>query len=225
MDLDAPLTGWFVTGTDTEVGKSVVTAALAAGLRADGRDVRALKPLATGGPPPGDDATLLGRAAGHEPAVFETFPTPAAPGRAARLAGRKIDPAAVVGWIRAQAGSTTLVEGVGGWRVPLWGAWCVDDLAAELSLPVIVVAANRLGVLNHTLLTVEAVAARGLSVAAVVLNDGAGTAGALADWNAEDLRARLAHDVPLVRLPQLTIPAGLAAAGRRLRDAMAHGPR
>ena len=82
--------GLFVTGTDTEVGKTVVAAALAAALAARGAPVRAVKPLATGSLPPGQDAQRLARAAGHDPLVLHCLPEPAAPDRAARLVGLRL---------------------------------------------------------------------------------------------------------------------------------------
>ena len=209
----------FVTGTDTEVGKSVVTAALAAALRHRG-GVVALKPLATGGPPPGEDATLIGESAGHPPQVFRTALEAAAPDRAFRQAGEPPpDRDALLAWIRGfeQPQPHLLVEGVGGWTVPLGGGLRVSALAAALGYPVLVVAANRLGVLNHTLLTVEAIQQQGLPVAGVVLNDlhASTTPAPLRAWNAADLASEL-PGVPLVRLPALAIPEGLRAAGEAI---------
>jgi dethiobiotin synthetase len=187
--------GFFVTGTDTDVGKTVVSALLARGLRATGVRVSALKPFATGEVGPGADARALGSAAGHEPREFQRFPTPASPERAAREAGAVVDVGGAIRWALEQPG-VLVVEGVGGFEVPLDGVHRVSDLARALALPVIVVARNRLGVLSHTLLTVDAVARAGLTVRAVVLNDAA-DAGPLLDWNAADLE----HRVPnLVRL-------------------------
>ncbi|MCB9778992.1 MAG: dethiobiotin synthase [Alphaproteobacteria bacterium] len=209
------LRGLFVTGTDTEVGKTVVTAALAAGLRQRGEPVVALKPLASGGPPPGEDAALLARGAGHAPLCHTCLPEPASPERAALQAGVRLDLADIRAWIHDRAaGSFALVEGVGGWRVPLTATADVADLAADLGLPVVVVAANRLGVLSHTLLTVQAVRDRGLPVAGVVLNDRFG-AEPLADWNAADLAHRVG--APLLRIGAISLDDdGLAAAGRQL---------
>src|SRR5690606_22634650 len=107
--------------TDTDVGKSVVAACLAAALREAGRRVRAVKPLASGVAPgtAGEDAELLAAAAGHEPLVYATFEAALAPHRAARLEGRRVEPEALVAWLLGQPGDPVLVEGVGGWRVPL----------------------------------------------------------------------------------------------------------
>ena len=208
--------GVFVTGTATEVGKTVATACLAAGLRARGLPVRAIKPLATGGPPPGEDALLLGRVAGHPPLNLLSLPTPCSPERAALQDGSRIDLDAILAGIRALAGEDlVVVEGVGGWRVPLTADRDLADLAAALALPVILVAANRLGVLNHCLLSVDAIRARGLSLAAVILVAPEQET-ELHGWNAQDLAGRVG--APLLRLPWLPDlqTATLAAAGEAL---------
>jgi len=206
--------GWFITGTDTEVGKTVVTAGLAAALRQIGEPVAAVKPVATGSDAPGADAARIARAAGHAPRIHTCFPVPAAPHRAARLANQALDFHAMVDWVRSQTGDPLLVEGVGGWTVPLTAAQRVSDLAVALGLPVIVVAANRLGVLNHTLLTVEAVQASGLPLAAVVLNDHFSDDPQLADWNHADLEASV--PAPVLRLQTQSEPGSPWPAGLRL---------
>jgi dethiobiotin synthetase len=195
------LTGWFITGTDTEVGKTHVTAGLARALRRSGRSVRAVKPIATGEVAPGADATTIAKAAGHGALVHTVLPVAASPDRAARLAEQPIHPDAVVGWVRGQleGGDLLLVEGVGGWMVPLTPDFWVSHLAVALGLPVIVVAANRLGVLNHTLLTVAAVVDAGLVVSAIVLNDHFSRDSALAQWNHEDLDRLVGHQAPIIR--------------------------
>lgn len=209
--------GLFVTGTDTGVGKTVTTAALAAALAGAGVDVRALKPVASGVPAgdPGEDAALLGFAAGHAPAGAVRLRAPVSPHRAAALEGRAIDPADLLDWIHARRGAVTLVEGAGGWEVPLTPRFRVSHLAAALGWPVLVVALDRLGVLNHTLLTVEAVQRAGVAVAGVVLVDGPEDAST--PHNAADLRALLPR-VAVRRLPRLPAldRATLAAAGRAL---------
>jgi dethiobiotin synthetase len=191
--------GVFVTGTDTDVGKTVVSALIARGLRAQGTVVAALKPFATGASGPGSDAEQLGEAAGHEPRVFQSFATPAAPERAAREAGAVVDVAGAIRWVLAHPG-VLVVEGVGGVEVPLDATHRVSDFARALALPVVVVARNRLGALSHTLLTVDAVVRAGLTVRAVVLNDAADS-GPLLDWNAADLAPRVPN---LFRLGAVT---------------------
>lgn len=193
----------FVTGTDTDVGKTVVCAAIAA---ADPGRV-ALKPIATGDD---SDARRLGSPSGI------LLELPLSPHRAAELAGTRIALTSVVAWIRKHQGERCVVEGVGGWRVPLDWQHDISDLAAVLGWPVLVVAADRLGVISHTRLTVDAIRARGLTCCGVVLNR---------RWtdhssrhNLDDLQRLL--DVPVKPFPHLdglTEPE-LAEAGQRLWD-------
>jgi dethiobiotin synthetase len=198
--VSAAASGRFITGTCTEVGKSFVTACLASAARSRGVGLTAAKPLATGGPPPGDDAVLIAQAAGHPPQVMQCLPDPAAPARAARNAGTELDAGALLRWCRALP-TPRLIEGVGGWEVPLARGYRVSDLAAELGHPVVVVAANRLGVLNHSLLTVEAVRRCGLALAGLVLVDQPQPT-ALQDWNHDDLCELLADTgVQVLRMP------------------------
>jgi dethiobiotin synthetase len=209
----------FVTGTDTGVGKTVVTACLSAALAEAGVRVRALKPVASGVPDgeDGEDATVTGAAAGHAPASFVRLRAPLSPHRAAAMEGVTVDVDGMIEWIDREGGETTLVEGAGGWEVPITPTFRMSDLAVRLGDPVLVVAADRLGVLNHTLLTVQAVRAWGLPVAAVVLVEPAGRAEDAPRHNAEDLRALL-PDVAVRRLPWLADLSreALAEAGRGL---------
>ena len=168
--------GVFVTGTGTEVGKTVVAAAFARTLADAGGTVAVFKPAVTGLEDAGEpDHALLRRAAGSEQSDDQIAPyryePPASPHFAARIAGRQIDPARLLAVAReAAAGADALVaEGVGGLLVPLTPRYLVRDLAAELGLPLAIAASPGLGTINHTLLTVEAARAAGLAVAAVVL--------------------------------------------------------
>ncbi len=214
---------WFVTGTDTEVGKSVITAALAA---SSPGTVAALKPVASGVPlgTSGEDAELLGRAAGHPPQVCVALPLPVSPHRAAAEIERTLDLEELLRWIDSHHAEEVWVEGVGGWAVPLSWTVSVADLAEALGAPVIVVAADRLGVLNHTLLTVRAIQSRGLVVAGVVLN--AAAPARLQDddarrFNLADLR-RLLPGVPVVPCSHLdpSSQAALVSAGSALRESL-----
>ena len=213
---------WFVTGTDTEVGKSVVTAALAA---SSPGTVAALKPVASGVAPGtfGEDAELLGRAAGHAQ-VCVALPLPVSPHRAAAEEDQALELEALLEWIEGHQAEEVWVEGVGGWAVPLSWTVSVADLAEALGAPVVVVAADRLGVLNHTLLTVRAIQSRGLEVAGVVLN-AAGPArpqdGDARRFNLLDLR-ELLPGVPVVPCPHLdpSSQEELVAAGGALRVAL-----
>lgn len=218
--MPGPGSRWFVTGTDTEIGKSVVTACLAQAARRWG-SVVAAKPVASGVEPgtAGEDAELLGAAAGHPPLVLRTWRAPLSPHRAALAEGRPVDPEALDGFCRGLAADTVLVEGVGGWRVPLRAdhvRYEVRDLARATGGRVVVVAADRLGVINHTRLTVEAVRADGLNLAGVVLNRGVGDASEARSSNLDDLR--LLIDVPVAVLEALDVgdPAAREAAGAGL---------
>ncbi len=179
-----------VTGTDTGVGKTVVTCALAAALRARGRTVAAMKPVETGVSPSGPrsdvtDAARLHRAitaSVGDPAdaapgveIDDLNPLrlgePLAPWIAAERTGRPIDVEALdAARARLERGrDVLLVEGAGGLLVPFTASLAFADLVARWSLDLVVVAANRLGAINHTLLTVREAHRRGLVVRAVVL--------------------------------------------------------
>jgi dethiobiotin synthetase len=199
---------FFVTGVDTDVGKSVTTGCLAAGARAWGT-VLAAKPVASGVPSgeAGDDAERIALGAGHAPLFHTRLVTPVSPHRAAMLEGTQIGHD-VLDWVRDQRADTVLIEGAGGWRVPLGGGLWMRDLAVATGGPCIVVAADRIGVLNHTLLTVQAIQSDGLQVLGVVLNQGLSAPGdPSVRSNLDDLRDLL--DVPIAPLPRVTdAPAG-----------------
>lgn len=170
------MNGVFVTGTGTEVGKTVVAAALARTLAADGAAVAVFKPCVTGLEEAGEsDHELLRRAAGSDQSDAEIAPyrygPPVSPHLGAALAGEKIEPARLrAAAAAAAAGAEAIVcEGVGGLLVPLSDGYLVRDLAVELGYPLAIAAAPGLGTINHTLLTVEAARTAGLEVAAVVL--------------------------------------------------------
>jgi len=169
--------GVFVTGTGTEVGKTVVAAVLARTLAAEGKCVAVFKPTVTGLEEEAEtDHALLRRASGSgqsdEQIVPYRYQPPASPHLAARLAGEEIDPERLRRAARAAAeGADTIVcEGVGGLLVPLSPGYLVRDLAVDLGYPLVVVGSPGLGTINHTLLTLESARAAGLEVAAVVLN-------------------------------------------------------
>jgi len=168
--------GVFVTGTGTEVGKTVVAAAIARTLAAEGNRVAVFKPAITGLDEDGEpDQALLRRAAGSEQSDEEIAPyrygPPMSPHLAAELAGEEIAPQRLREAVdAAAAGADALVcEGVGGLFVPLADGYLVRDLAVELGLPLVIAASPGLGTINHTLLTIEAARSAGLKVSAVVL--------------------------------------------------------
>ena len=170
------MNGVFVTGTGTEVGKTVVAAAIARTLAAEGKRVAVFKPVVTGLDEPGEpDHALLRRAASSTQSDEEIAPyrygPPASPHLAAKLASEEIEPERLRdGAGAAAAGADALVcEGVGGLLVPLSHDYLVRDLAADLDLPVVIAASPSLGTINHTLLTIEAARAAGLAIEAVVI--------------------------------------------------------
>jgi dethiobiotin synthetase len=218
--------GLFVTGTDTEVGKSVVAAVLVATLAAQGVRVGAFKPVVTGlddAPEPGKphDHELLARCAQMEPGAVAPlrFGPAVSPHLAAELAGVTIDPAALLATAVGTAAErgTLIAEGVGGLLVPLTSeGYLVRDLAVDLGLPLVVVARPGLGTINHTLLTLESARSAGLDVRAVVISP----------WPTEPTpmevsnRATIAAlgDVEVVELARVTgfSAAELARAGSAL---------
>lgn len=163
---------FFITGTDTDVGKTYVTSLMIQALRAEGKTVAGFKPISCGDR---DDARILAAASGDIPLDEinpRHFNAALAPHVAALLENTRIEPAALVSSYHAFAGKygDVLVEGAGGWEVPITESYFISDLAKDLGLPVILVAANRLGALNHILLTVRAIEAKGLHCAGIVLN-------------------------------------------------------
>ncbi len=172
-----------ITGTDTGAGKTYVACLLGRRLREAGVAVRPLKPVESGclpgpdGRPHPADAALLREAVA--PAVplsaicLYAFADPLSPHLAAAAAGISVDPARVRRWVTRAAHSSdlVLVEGAGGIAVEIGSGYSFADLARDLSLPVVVVAGNRLGVLNHLKLAVRYVESEGLRLLGVVLSD------------------------------------------------------
>ena len=224
--------GVFVTGTGTEVGKTVVAAAIAHTLADEGKRVAVFKPAVTGlesdaGEP---DHALLRRAAGSEQSDDEIAPyrygPPMSPHLAANLAGEEIQSERLLDGARAAAaGSEALVcEGVGGLLVPLAAGYLVRDFAADLGLPLAVAASPALGTINHTLLTIEAARSAGLAVAAVILTPWPERPGQVEESNRETIAALGKVEVEtLPRLdlsspsswPPLALPLGRPAPNRR----------
>ncbi len=169
--------GVFVVGTDTEVGKTYQAAALARHLVAQGHHIGAYKPAASGVVQgQSSDPEILRAAAGLSCSLDrvcpQQFSAALAPPIAARVENRQVDEellTAGAAWWQDNC-DFLIVEGIGGVLAPVSDSLTVLDLCVELRLPTIVVAANRLGVVNHTLLTLEAISARGLHNLGVVLN-------------------------------------------------------
>jgi dethiobiotin synthetase len=202
--------GVFVTGTGTEVGKTVVAAAIARTVAGSGRRVAVFKPAVTGLEDPGEaDHELLRRAAGSAQSDEQIAPfrygPPASPHLAAELAGEQIDP----GRLRAAAATAAreadflVCEGVGGLLVPLSPDYLVRDLAVDLGLPLAIAAPPGLGTINHTLLTIEAARAAGLAVGMVVLTPWPGSPSRVEESNRETIASRTG--IRPVTLPRLDL--------------------
>ena len=175
--------GLFITGTDTGVGKTHVTCLIARQLIAAGVETAAYKPVCSGAVLSAatndvewEDIVRLS-AATHgkwpdEKICPQRFLAPLAPPIAAKMEGRTVDFQLLVdGSSQFPGAEVLLVEGAGGWLSPLSESTTVADLAQELKLPILIVARAGLGTINHTLLTIESVRGRGLSIAGVVLNE------------------------------------------------------
>jgi dethiobiotin synthetase len=198
-----------VTGTDTAVGKTVVAAALIGLLRRRRLSVAAMKPVETGvlnGRPL--DALRLAQAAGATDPLEDvcpcTFAEPVAPLVAAERSGRALDPATLdAAFARLCAvRDAVVVEGAGGLLVPLTRLISYADLFARWRLALIIVAANRLGALNHTLLTVHAARSAGLPIRGIVLN-APGAEPNLATLTNPCALEELMPDVPVFAFPRV----------------------
>lgn len=220
--------GFFITGTDTGVGKTVVSVALTRALVARGLRVAVMKPIASGSDPTPDgprnsDAVALMAAANVE-APYQVvnpycFLPPISPHIAARESGVTIDLALIRRRYEslADAADCVIVEGAGGWLAPIGDSTSMADLAVALALPAILVVGLRLGCLNHALLTRESIRGRAVPFAGWVAN----AVDPLFERAAENLAtlaARLAAP-PLAHVPRLTDASGppdLAEAAARI---------
>ncbi len=203
--------GWFITGTDTGVGKTVIAGALAMLVREQGRRVAVFKPVATGCRRDmrlglvSEDAEFLAHCAESD-ATLETinpvrYGGDLAPLAAAEHTRKPVDWDAIDrSWGQLRASSEwAVVEGAGGLLVPIDREHSMADLAKRFDLPLVIVARPALGTINHTLLTIEAARSRGLSIAAVVINGYRPDSATLAEETNPDVIARLARiPIPLI---------------------------
>jgi dethiobiotin synthetase len=219
----ARVRGLFVTGTGTGVGKTIVSAALLASMRATGELVRAYKPVVTGlTEPPVEwppDHELLALAAGMMPEKIAPlrFDPPVSPHLAAAMAGKPLDPRSLIERAKASAGvhanGVLIVEGVGGLLVPLTDDFSVRDLAVEIALPLLIVGRPGLGTINHTLLTIESARTAGLSVAAVVLTP----------WSGEPSRLERSNRETIAQLGGIEVATLSAVRSPKLSDLVTAG--
>ena len=188
------MNSFFITGTDTGVGKTVIAGALAAVLKKKGIDVGGMKPVATGG---WDDARFLIRAAGVKDNLFLVNPyclgTPVVPAVAAEIEGVKIDIRKIKNAYEelSKRHDILIVEGVGGLLVPIYKNYLVTDLINELKLPVIIVAKPGLGTINHTLLTIRQAKVSRINVLGVIISNYDDANAGIAEMTATEVIERI----------------------------------
>lgn len=172
---------YFVTGTDTGVGKTCFTAGLALAMRESGMDVGVMKPFATGVPQKSgylsEDVKVLADASGTKDAESLInpyfFPIPASPYMAANKTNKVIDVRIVLDRFEQimSLHDVVLVEGIGGILTPILKDYCVADLIKDMNLEALVVAGSRIGTVNHTLLTCDACAKYGIRARGIIINN------------------------------------------------------
>lgn len=216
------MSAYFVTGTDTGVGKTLISSGLLAHQRRLGRSVLAIKPAETGWNLETSDAALLADATGQpvDSVAIHRYQSPVAPAVAARLEGRPFSLARTVAAVRdAQRADFLLVEGAGGLLVPFDDKRLAADLVQALDLPLLIVARAGLGTINHTLLTLFEARRRGIPVAGVILNRVSADASPSETTNAAEIQR-------LGNVPICGVVAHIAPHDRRspaaLANAVAH---
>jgi dethiobiotin synthetase len=212
----------FITATGTDIGKTFVATSLIQHWREAGRQVDALKPLATGfdqTSPAMSDTGLLLAALGRPLQSAEIdrispwrYAPPLSPDMAARKEGKAVDFGALVDFCRraiAACPDTLLIEGIGGVMVPLDERHTVLDWIAALNIPVVLVTGSYLGSLSHTLTALDAISSRPIAVTAVVLNETVGSTVSMADTEAT--LGRFSAPIPIVPLARGGSVVGLAS--------------
>ena len=213
--------GFFITGTDTDIGKTEIALGLVELLKRQGKRVSAMKPIAAGcrnttAGLRNEDAERLAESASVESDYAELNPYAFEPAIAPHIAAQEQDIRIDIEYLMerferlAAAGDVIVVEGAGGWHVPLNDFQTLADLASRMALPVVLVVGIKLGCLNHALLTVEAIQARGLHLAGWVANQ-IDPEAQRQEENIATLKARI--EAPLLgRVPHLAHPAPEAIA-------------
>ena len=224
----------FVTGTDTEIGKTLVSSAMLFALTREGVKAAGMKPVAAGaeerdGAWHNEDVDRLNAvsnvALAPELVTPYLWPEPIAPHIAAQRAGVQMFSSPILqayGQIKKQC-DALVVEGVGGFCVPLSDYFDTADLARELNLPVVMVVGLRLGCINHALLTVQAVSAQGLELAGWIANTVDADMPYMQE-NIDTLRRRLSAPM-LGHVPRLSVPTAEAAAAHIDFSSLPHWPK
>ena len=201
--------GIFVTGTDTEVGKTYISRLLLAGLRARGLQFGVMKPVSAGGQ---EDAIALMAASSIEDPIDLVNPValnePLSPNLAAERAGATIGLEEILSafTILSERHDRLLVEGAGGILVPLSDQLSMADLASQLDLPVLIVSRPALGTINHTLLTIEACKSRNLPLLGIVYSHSSIPVGDPSETESPGIISRLSGVPSLGILPHITDP-------------------
>ncbi len=223
------MNSWFVTGTDTGIGKTTVSTAILLAARQRGLKAIGYKPIETGCSGQGlalvgPDTLALANAAQSKPYCTYAFQPPVAPAHAAKLANIGISLRNISDCFtqyRAQS-ELCVVEGAGGLYVPITSELTTLDLAQKLSIPLLIVAANRLGTINHTLLTLSAARQRGLRVDAVILSEtkanSAGADSATGLGNQEQISTH--GKVPVLSFPFCQNEQELQSSGETLLSSL-----
>jgi len=206
--------GLFITGADTGVGKTIVTAGLVRLARVMGLDAVAVKPVETGclvknGELFPEDGHFLWEACHRSITLDECCPFrfvfPAAPYRAAAVVGSQLFPNEIRDHINelAKRADITIVEGAGGLMVPIHDGYLMIDLIAELGFPVLLVSRSKLGTLNHTMLSIDSLRHLGVPVAGIVVSFADSQSGPEEEFVVSDLK-RLLPDIPVYGLDHLS---------------------
>ena len=199
--------GYFITGTDTAVGKTIVATALVSALRARKIDVGIMKPVSAGGREYAVDLLLAsGLSDDLETINPVALAEPLSPNLAAERSGTTIDITHILDVYErlSEKHDWMIVEGAGGLLVPLSDSYSVADLAREIGLPLIIVARAALGTINHTLLTIEAARAKGLTVSGVVYNQVHPSLDGISERESPDIVSRISGVRTLGRVPHLS---------------------
>lgn len=201
--------GYFITATGTDLGKTMITAALVWQLRQQGKPVRAIKPMASGVSAGVESDTDELLAAQGLPVSAKATITPwsfARPVSPHLAAPATLQPADIVGFCEgalAQEG-VTLIEGAGGVFTPLLHGYTQADLLADLNVPALVVCGSYVGAISHTIATVEALRARRLNIAALCISESEESATTLAETQAA-LHRHIAPSIQMFTVPRISL--------------------
>ena len=213
--------GWFVTGTDTGVGKTLVACMITQALVRRGYDVGVMKPVSAGGREDAEDLIRASGAADDLDLVNPVaLPKPLSPNLAAERSSTSIDTERILGGYKelTQNHELMIVEGAGGLLVPLSDDCLIADLAQQIGLPLIIVARTSLGTINHTLLTIEAARSRQLGITGVIYSQVTSAGGSLAESCSPGIISRISGVSVLGTIPDITNRSDLGEIAEKHLD-------